>query len=568
MPKIILKCRYIKHEKAHLAHLVRYIATRDGGEMTKKTHEHLPPTARQKQMANELIQMFPETQESYEYQDYQANPTMGNASAFIGMCIEQNMDLIAKKENYVDYIAKRPGVKKVGTHGLFTDAGIPVLLSRVQDEVAGHKGPVWTFVLSIRREDAGRLGYDSVKSWEALLRSKRMQMADAMKILPEELVWYASFHNEGHHPHVHIIVYSRDPEKGYVTRNGIEQMRAMYAKDIFQQEMYELYQVQTRQRNELVQASEDSLKTLYREIEDAWEGNDTLEQLMLQLAASLRRTKGKKVYGYLPPRVKQQVNQIVDVLAMNPIVAECYQRWYDSRSEILRTYSDKVPKQPPLSEQKEFKQIKNMIIRVAMELQLIGEWSLEQPMDDTGRMIAGNMEFEPDGPEIADDAMTEDDILYEIESIEEEDALQSARLEKPNVAYKLGMMFYKGQEVEKNLGVSIYWLNHSAGHGNQNAQYLLGKIYLFDPLVRDEESGIFWLQKSMSQGNLYALYLLEHKAEWGRIQLQSGIIRLFHHLSGIFDGQEGEEHNRKMEWIDHKGRQKLKEKKMAQGIRG
>lgn len=567
MPRIILKCCYIKHEKAHLAHLVRYIATREGTEKARNTHEHLPPTARQKQLAAELVQMFQEIRETYEYQDYQANPTMGNVSAFISVCIEQNMDLIAKKENFVDYIANRPGVEKVGTHGLFTDAGVPVMLSKVQKEVAGHEGPVWTFVLSIRREDAGRLGYDSVKSWEALLRSKRIQMAEAMKIPPEELVWYAAFHNEGHHPHVHIIAYSRDPGKGYVTQKGIEQMRAVYAKEIFKQDMYELYQAQTLQRNELVQAGEDTLKTLYKKIEDAWEGGDNLEQLLLQLAVSLRRTKGKKVYGYLPPRVKQQVNRIVDELAMNPIVAECYQKWYDFRLEILHTYSDQIPK-PPLSKQKEFKQIKNIIIRVAMELEPAGTWNLEQQMDDMSRTIVKNMESEADGPELPEGAMTEEDILYEIESIENGDAVQSAGLVNPNVAYKLGTKFYKEQAIERNLGAYIYWLNHSAGHGNQNAQYLLGKIYLFEPMVRDVKSGMFWLQKSMDQGNPYAAYLLAHKDEWVRVQLQSGIIRLFHHLSGIFNEQIKEDQSRNMEWIDHKRKQKLKIKKMAQGIRG
>ena len=310
------------------------------------------------------------------------------------------------------------------------------------------------------------------------------------------------------------------------------------------------------------------MKTLYKKIEDAWEGGDNLEQLLLQLAVSLRRTKGKKVYGYLPPRVKQQVNRIVDELAMNPIVAECYQKWYDFRLEILHTYSDQMPKPPPLSKQKEFKQIKNIIIRVAMELEPAGTWSLEQQMDDMGRTIVKNMESEADGSELAEGAMTEEDILYEIESIEDGDDVQSAGLVNPNVAYKLGTMFYKDQAIEKNLGASIYWLNHSAGHGNQNAQYLLGKIYLFEPMVRDVKSGMFWLQKSMSQGNPYAAYLLAHKDEWGRVQLQSGIIRLFHHLSGIFKEQIKEDQSRNMEWIDHKRRQKLKAKKMAQGIRG
>ena len=568
MPRIILKCRYLKHEKAHLAHLVRYIATREGVEMARDTHDHLPATARQKQLIDELLRALPDTQESYEYRDYQANPTMGNASAFIAISIEQNMDLVAKKENYVDYIANRPGVEKRGTHGLFTDAGVPVILSRVQEEVARHEGNVWTFILSIRREDAVRLGYDNVKRWEALLRGKRMQMAEAMKMSPENLVWYAAFHQAGHHPHVHMIAYSRDPGKGFLTEKGIEQMRAMYAKEIFYHDMYEMYQNQTVQRNELVRASADPLMKLFGQDQGRWEESSKLEQLMTQLATDLKQTKGRKVYGYLPPRVKQQVDRIVNVLSTNPAVAECYQKWYDFRLEILHTYSDQMPKPPPLSKQKEFKQIKNIIIRVAMELEPAGTWSLEQQMDDMGRTIVKDMESEADGPELAEGAMTEEDILYEIESIEDGDAVQSAGLVNPNVAYKLGTMFYKDQAIEKNLGASIYWLNHSAGHGNQNAQYLLGKIYLFEPMVRDVKSGMFWLQKSMSQGNPYAAYLLAHKDEWGRVQLQSGIIRLFHHLSEIFNEQIKEDQSRNMEWIDHKRRQKLKAKKMAQGIRG
>ena len=155
---------------------------------------------------------------------------MGNASAFIAISIEQNMDLVAKEGKLCGLYSQPSRGREKGTHGLFTDAGVPVILSRVQEEVARHEGNVWTFILSIRREDAVRLGYDNVKRWEALLRGKRMQMAEAMKMSPENLVWYAAFHQAGHHPHVHMIAYSRDPGKGFLTEKGIEQMRAMYAK--------------------------------------------------------------------------------------------------------------------------------------------------------------------------------------------------------------------------------------------------------------------------------------------------------------------------------------------------
>lgn len=641
MPKIILKCRYLKHEKAHLAHLVRYIATREGVEMARDTHDHLPATARQKQLIDELLRSLPETQESYEYRDYQANPTMGNALAFISISIEQNMDLVAKKENYVDYIASRPGVEKRGTHGLFTDAGVPVILSRVQEEVARHEGNVWTFILSIRREDAVRLGYDDVKRWEALLRGKRMQMAEAMKMSPENLVWYAAFHQAGHHPHVHMIAYSHDPGKGFLTEKGIEQMRAMYAKEIFYHDMYEMYQNQTVQRNELVKASANPLKKLFGQDQGRWEESSKLEQLMTQLATDLKQTKGRKVYGYLPPRVKQQVDRIVNVLSTNPAVAERYQKWYEYRLEILHIYSDQTPDPPPLSKQKEFKQIKNMIIREAMELEVSGDCISEQPMDDVSQMIAGDMEI-TDETEFTDDVVADDDMSCIVEFLEDDYAdwtdeyrqasnilygtdgekpdfvtayqMMSSEAEQGNafamcdlgqmlhygrgcepdpeasqawynralriflnaenvkenayLEYRLGKLYYDDLYMEKNLGASVYWLNLGAGHGNKYAQYLLGKLYLFEPMVRDEESGIFWLQNCADQGNPYAVYLLEHKDEWGRIRLRSGVIRLFHYLSALFNEQENEDHNKMHEWIDRKRGRKLKEKKIAQGIRG
>ena len=65
----------------------------------------------------------------------------------------------------MDYIANRPRVERIGEHGLFTDAGKAVVLKQVQEETANHKGPVWTHVISLRREDAARLGYDSAEQW-------------------------------------------------------------------------------------------------------------------------------------------------------------------------------------------------------------------------------------------------------------------------------------------------------------------------------------------------------------------------------------------------------------------
>lgn len=195
MPRLILKCRYITNQERHLENLIRYIATRDGAEPVKSTKGSLPASGKQKMVISEILREIPESRDLYEYNDYKKHPTIENASEFITTALEQNLDLIGKKKNYVDYIAHRPGVEKLGPHGLFTDAGVPIVLSEVQKEVSNHSGNVWTDVISIRREDAARLGYDQAEAWQSLLRAKRNQLADAMKIPPDQFKWYAAFHN-------------------------------------------------------------------------------------------------------------------------------------------------------------------------------------------------------------------------------------------------------------------------------------------------------------------------------------------------------------------------------------
>ena len=539
MPRIILKCRYIRHGKEHLSHLVRYIATREGAEPARDTQVHLPVTIRQKHVINEILQTVPEAEESYEYQDYLQDPTMGNASEFISMSIEQNMDLIAKKKNYVDYIAKRPGVEKMGRHGLFTDAGRPVVLSNVQEEVSSHEGNVWTLILSLRREDAERLGYGSVRNWEALLRGRRNQMAEAMKIPPEDLVWYAAFHNEGHHPHVHIIAYSSDPAKGFLTVNGIEQMRAMFAKEIFRQDRYELYQKQTGQRDGLVRASREHMRNLCGLMRMKEYQNIKLEQMMLQLFRNLKKTKGKKVYGYLPPGVRQQVDRIVDELAMDPLVAGYYQAWHGLYLDILHYYTDADPPLPPLSRQKEFKQIRNMVIQEALSLGevkaegiefLICQQDTADKAEDhaswtgacqaAGGMLYGTEETGP-GYEAAYQMMEpEAGNVHAMRALAEacldtgdpEQIQQgilmlerAADMDDPIAMYRLGTYHHQ----TGSTGQAMEWFEKSATLGNSFAEYRMGKMYQKGEGVEPNPgASLYWLNLSAGHGNKYAQYLL------------------------------------------------------------
>ncbi|MVB13063.1 MobL relaxases [Caprobacter fermentans] len=237
MPKIIFTSRYLRDAPAeHLTHYVKYLATRDGVEKIDESKLLLPATEKQRQLIGQLLRDIPSANELLEYGDYCESPTIGNATEFISLALEQNLNLIGKRENYVEYIAGRPRVERIGEHGLFTDEGVPVVLAQVQEDVCNHKGAVWTHVISLRREDAARLGYDSGKQWQDLLRSKKAMLCKHMKIDSENLRWYAAFHNESHHPHVHLMVYSAKDNGGFLTEPAIEAMRSELAHDIFRQD--------------------------------------------------------------------------------------------------------------------------------------------------------------------------------------------------------------------------------------------------------------------------------------------------------------------------------------------
>lgn len=369
MPKLILRCNYLKNAPpSHLENFVTYIGTRDGVEKSVSTTAHLPSTANQKELIQDILVKIPDAKQMHEYYDYLQRPTRENASEFITQALENNLDIIAKKKNYVDYLAHRPGVEKTGSHGLFSNEGEPIILSRVAEEVANHTGVVWTNVISLRREDAQRLGYDSAAQWQALLRSRVELLCENYKIDSRNLKWYAAFHNESHHPHVHLVLYSTKPSEGYLTRKGIDTMRSTYAHDIFRQEFMSIYEKKTQQREQLKEQADKSLLFLLQRMQRGVCHNEKIMQQMQLLSKRLNNTGGKKVYGYLKADVKAIVNSIVDELAKEECVSACYRAWLESRNEILRYYKDTTPEPLPLSEQKELKSIKNMVIREAVRL--------------------------------------------------------------------------------------------------------------------------------------------------------------------------------------------------------
>lgn len=396
MARMILKWRYIKSgSPKHGQNLIKYIATREGVEKCDESWKYQPATCEQKKLIQELIKDFPDSKSSFEYQDYLSLMTKSTASEFITRTIEDNLDRIGKKENYVSYIAMRPRVEKQGTHGLFSQDDKPINLSNVSKTVAEHKGLVWTTILSLRREDAEKLGYDNAKAWRDMLRGQADVLASGMGILLEDLRWYAAFHNEGNHPHVHIVSYSVGKEP-YMTEQGLKKMKSEFAHEIFKQDLYNIYEKQTLQRNELRKVSRERITEIFEQINNGSYNNETIELMLVNLADELKGYSGKKVYGYLPKKAKNLINGIVDELQKDERIASLYNLWYESREEVIQTYTDNMPERISLVDNKEFKSIKNVVIQEAMNIIELNKTDAKYIENSNNKSIQTTLRYIPD----------------------------------------------------------------------------------------------------------------------------------------------------------------------------
>ena len=376
MPRLVTKFKYLKpgHTGKSAGGYARYIATREGVEKLDDTHRHAPATKKQKTLIERIIRDFPETKGSHEYEDFQREQNVENASAFISMAIEENLDAVANTKTYADYIATRPRAERFGSHGLFTDDGAQVQLSKVSQEMNNYKGNVHTAILSLKREDAARLGFDNGSRWRDFLRGQTQTLSENLKIPMDHLRWYAAFHNEGHHPHVHLIAYSTVPGEGHLSTQGVEKMRSAFARDIFSQELLFTYQQQTKYRNQIREQGRESISDIVAQINAGTYRNPQIEALLIQLSNRLSRTTGKKVYGYLKPDVKAIVDRIVAELAGDEKIRKLYDLWYEQREDVLRTYTDTFPERVPLEQNKEFKSIRNAVIQEALKITPSFRW--------------------------------------------------------------------------------------------------------------------------------------------------------------------------------------------------
>ena len=361
---------YLKggRDAAKLSNRTRYIATRPGVGGLRGEHSEQPATKKQQAYIQRLLRDFHGADELLEYEDYRNAPTQGNANAFIRQVQEDFAEPMSRMENYLDYVSHRPGVQLDGEHGLWCAGGKVRNLSQAVREVAEHTGSVWTPVVAIRREDAERLGYNDADSWRHLVCACASEIARGYKIPLEHLRWYAAFHRKEDSVHIHMVVFSSDPKEGYLTRQGIQQVKSAFGRRIFRQDLLHIYEQKTEYRDALGRDAERTMAELIAQMETGQLQNENLEQPILELSRRLQNTKGKTVYGYLPPTAKALVDAIVDELAKEERVAAAYDLWNQMREEVCRTYSEQLPERLLLSKQKEFKAVRNMVVREVLQL--------------------------------------------------------------------------------------------------------------------------------------------------------------------------------------------------------
>ena len=502
MARLILKSPYIKSTGGASGYL-RYIATRERVELIP---DDRPPTRKQEQLIAKLVKDFPDSKTLYEYEDYLTKPTKVNASAFITLALEANWDSIHESEQYMKYIATRPRAERIGTHGLFSDDDA-ISLDRAMEELENYTGNVWTHIISLKREDAARLGVDNAAAWRNLIRAHRNDIAAAMKIPPGDFRWYAAFHDEGEHPHIHMMAWSAKPGQAYLSKEGIRQIKSKLTNDIFRNEMLHLYEQKSESRDELVREARRALLELVQTMRDSMCDHPDAERLMLELAAQLGAVKGKKSYGYLPKRLKNLVDEIVDEMERLPVVSKCYDHWLMLQSKVDSYYHDKPQERIPLSQQKEFRQIKNAVIQEAERLHL-GEIGFEEKglnqQDEPEEYRNASYDYWTLRDVIRDESLTMEErgeAVSEMEKLAESGDMYAQ--------YLMGKLWRDGPLLIPDSVEARYWFKRAAEQGHLVAQYSLAKLYLSDDVeVRDIRLGMNWLYTAAVNGSHYAMYRL------------------------------------------------------------
>ena len=341
---------------------MKYIATREGVEvLTGKG----PTTEKQKELIAKLLKDFPDVRDSFEYEDYKQAPTLHTASALISAALDSHMQNLQSENGYLKYIATRPGAEKHGAHGLFGRQENTNLTASMHDLTA-HDGNVWTIIYSLHREDAERLGYNNAAAWRKLLVSQQNKFAEAFHIPASALHWYAAYHDADTHPHIHMMIWT--DQETVLKRDAVVKLRSAMTNSIFQAELENLYIRKDAAYKDVTEAARTAMHGLVDRLESIENPPESIQQKMLELALELRTTSGKKQYAYLKKPLKDMVDSIVDELEKLPEVAAYYSVWNGLRDTLEGYYKNRPRQHNPLSQQKEFRAIKNAIIQEAERL--------------------------------------------------------------------------------------------------------------------------------------------------------------------------------------------------------
>ena len=360
MARLIQKTGFISRKSA--GSYMKYIATREGVEvLTGKG----PVTEKQKEMVAKLLKDFPDMRDSFEYEDYKQAPTLHTASALISAALDAHMQNLQSENGYLKYIATRPGAEKHGAHGLFGREENTDLTAAMHDLTA-HDGNVWTIIYSLHREDAERLGYNNAAAWRKLLVSQQNKFAEAFHIPASALHWYAAYHDADTHPHIHMMVWT--DQETVLKRDAVVKLRSAMTNSIFQAELENLYIRKDIAYKDVTEAARTVMHDLANRMEFISEPPASIQEKLLELALELRTVSGKKQYAYLKKPLKDKVDEIVDELEKLPEVAAYYSVWNGVRDTLEGYYKNRPRQHNPLSQQKEFRAIKNVIIQEAERL--------------------------------------------------------------------------------------------------------------------------------------------------------------------------------------------------------
>lgn len=547
MSQLIVTSRYLKNgnqkNKTKRRNYTKYIATRETVEIRsqKFVDRNANATKNQEQLINALINDFPESKRYLEYEDYEMKPTIENAGELISTIVERNADVVGDRQNFVGYMAMRPGVEKRGSHGLFNEKDEPIILNQAANEIAEHKGNVWSHVVSLRREDAVRLGFDNSDAWRELVKRHISDIAKAQNIPLCNLKWYAAYHDTTHHPHIHLLVYSTNPKQGFLTKAGIDEIRSAFANDIFHDDLQSIYQEQTVSRDELKAVSKNEFESIVNMIASNDRTDPQLEELIRKLYIQLQNVKGKKVYGYLPMEIKETVNKIFSELAKDENIQQLYEKWCGLERLKYKTYTQKETELPKLADNKVFQPVRNMIIRTVLNM---------KPFDANTEIEGSepNDEYFDNTPQNMSPLFDEAEPLAETET--DESAAAIKYYIKWNDQYKKACKLIYGKDVKLNdFKKAEQILLSESQRGNVLAVYDLGKLYSTDKLgERNEEMSIAKYTQAL-QGFLQ----IEPNSKKLKPYVQYRIGKMYCYGSGT-----EQNYQKAFEWFERSAKQKNK----------